>query len=185
MAIPAEHTNERHDFTQDAIRSQKILTGVSRTLDIAKIRYQGDRATAVHAIIAKLKADGVEFRVSDRNWVIPEKNGQPINLQLAVDQILLTDASIGDPASVQAVVAAGELTVEAKADFTTTQQKVAYVAKFGYDSWAKLPQHRSVPVDMNKDTMKASDYNRLTVQQRIDFQKTITEPELGQILRRR
>jgi hypothetical protein len=184
MSFPTEHTNEHQDFTQDAIRTQKILTGVSRTLDTAKVKHQGDRATAVYAIIAKLKADGVEFRVSDRNWVIPEKNGQPINLQSAVDQILLSDRTIGDPASIQEVVAGGELTIEAKSDLTTAAQKVAFINKSGYDAWAKLPQVRRAPVDTNPATMGRTDYNRLTVPQRIALQRTINEAQLGQILRR-
>ena len=185
MSVPAEHTDEHQDFTQDAIRTQKILTGVSRTLDTAKIKHQGDRATAVHAIIARLRADGVEFRVSDRNWVIPEKNGQPINLQLVVDQILLTDSSIGDPASVQAVVATGDLTVESRSDLTTAAQKVAYINKHGYAAWAALPMQRRGAVNLDPATMTKDDYNRMNVKQKIAFQRTIDERQLGQILSRR
>jgi hypothetical protein len=180
-----DHTDEHQDFKQEAIRTQKILTGVSRTLDTAKVRYQGDRAIAVQAIIEKLKADGVEFRVSDRNWVIPEKNGQPINLQLVVDQILLTDPSIGDPASVQAAVAAGDLTVECRSDLTSPAQKVAFINKHGYPAWAALPIHRSGPINMDPATMTKADYNRMNVKQKIAFQKTIDEQQLGQILSRR
>jgi hypothetical protein len=165
------HTNEHQEFTQEAIRSQKILTGVSRTLDTAKVKHQGDRATAVHAIIAKLKADGIEFRVSDRNWIVPERNGQPINLQATVDHILLTDPSIGDRASVEANVAAGELTIEARSDLKTVAEKTSFINRFGYEKWSKLPINRVPPVNMDPLTMTNKDWNTLTVQQRIDFHK--------------
>ena len=181
-----ENTEEHQTFVNENVRQQKTLSAISRCLETAKVLHQGDRATAVHAVIAKLQADNITFRVSDRNWVVPEKNGQPINLQAAVDQILLTDNTIGDSASIQAVVAAGELTIEARSDLKTVAQKVAYVARFGDAAWAKLPQVRIPAVDMNPVTMGRKDYNRLTVLQKIQFQKRddVSEQVLGQILRR-
>lgn len=187
MLVSADHSDQHQDFQQDAIRTQKILTGVSRTLDTAKVKHQGDRATAVYSIIAKLKADGVEFRVSDRNWIIPEKNGQPQNLQALVDNLLLNDETIGDPASVQAAVATGELTIEAKSDLTTAAQKVAFINKFGSDAWAKLPTNRVGPINMDPLTMTAKDWKKLTVQQKAAYfnRPDVDEKVFSAILQRR
>jgi hypothetical protein len=186
-ALPTPHTEEHDQFTQEAIRNQKILTGISRALEAAKVKHQGDRAAAVSAVRDVLEKDGVVFSVGDRGWIKAEKAGQSFNLQAKVDEILLTNRNIGDPASVQSVVESGALEVEAKSDLVTAAQKAAFITKHGLAKWLALPLHRETTIDMNPLTMSAKDYGRLTVRQRIDFQKlpAMTEQMLGQILKRR
>ena len=180
-----ENTPEHQEYVAENIRNQKILTGLSRTLETAKVKHVGERADAVHAVRAKLEASGITFRVSDRNWIVPERGGAALNLQAEVDAILLSDPAIGDPASVQAVVASGDLQVEARSDLNTPQQKSAFIAKHGYDAWVRLPAQRSGPVNTDKATMTCGDYMKLSIAQRIALQKSLTEPELGSILSRR
>jgi hypothetical protein len=184
MSNPAEYSQEHNTFVEETNRVARIEAGVSRILENSKVKHQDDRATAVRSVIAKLQSSGVTFRVADRGWVVPERNGQPQNLQSLVENLLLTDKALGDPASIQSAVAEGELSVKSKSDLTTVAQKTTFINKYGYDTWAKLPQHRIAPINMQPETMGRNDYNRLTVQQRIDFQKTINEAQLGQILRR-
>jgi hypothetical protein len=182
-----EQSQTHQDFVQEANREQRILSSISRTLESAKVKHQGERGPAVHAVIARLKADGIDFKVSDRNFVVASKGGEPISLQAAVDSILLTDRTIGDPASVQAAVASGELTVEAKSDLSTPSQKSAWLSKHSLAEWEKLPMHRQGPVDMNPTTMALKDWHRLTVSQKVQFQKRadVDEQVMGQILHRR
>src|SRR5271169_2759646 len=123
-----ENTEEHQTFVAENIRTQKTLTGISRVLEAAKVRHIGDRASAVHAVIAKLQADGVSFRVSDRNYIVAERGGQPINLQAAVDQILLTDPNIGDRDSVAEQVRAGALSIECRSDLQTAKEKSDFIA---------------------------------------------------------
>jgi hypothetical protein len=181
-----EHSQEHQTFIQEEGRRVKIEGAISRTLDTSKIKHQGERADAVRAIIKKLQAiPGTEFRVSDRNWLIALRNGQALNLQNEVDNILLLNRTIGDPASVQAAVVAGELDVEARSDLSTAAQKASWIAKHGYSAWAALPTHRLGPTNMDPATMTKADYNKMSVKQRIAFQKTIDETTLGTILSRR
>jgi len=186
-ALPTPHAEEHDQFTQEAIRNQKILTGISRTLEAAKVKHQGDRAAAVYAVRDILEKDGVLFSVGDRGWIKAEKNGQSINLQAKVDEILLTNRNIGDPKSVQAVVESGALEVEAKSDLVTAAQKAAFITKHGLAKWQALPLHREVTINMDPQSMTCRDYNRLSIRQRIELQKRddITEQVLGQILRRK
>lgn len=181
MSNPAEHSEEHQEFVQEAIRTQKIESAISRTLESSKLRHQGERADAVRAIMKKLSAvPGTEFRISDRNWLVASRDGQPLNLQNEVDQILLMDRSIGDPASVQQAVAAGELDVEARSDLSTAAQKVAFVAKYGYDKWAALPQHRTAKVE-NYDTMTAAQLKSLP----LSVKCKLTEQQISNALRRK
>lgn len=53
------------------------------------------------------------------------------------------------------------------------------------EAWAKLPTHRSAPTNMDPATMTKADYNKMSVKQKIAFQKTINETTLGAILSRR
>jgi hypothetical protein len=184
--LPTPVSEEHSGFTADAIREQKISTGLSRILEASKIKHVGTRAEAVAAVRAKLEAQGVSWKVSDRNWLCPVKGGQPANLQNLVDQVLLLNKDIGAPESVQEQVAAGALTVEAKSDLATVAQKVAFISQFGDAAWARLPSTRVAPANTDPLTMGRGDYNRMTVQQKITFQKRadVTEPILGAILRR-
>jgi hypothetical protein len=185
--LPAVNSEEHQTFVNENIRAQKQQAAISRCLETSKIKYQSDysRAQAVEVILKTLADEGVSLKITDRGWPVPEKNGQTGNLQALVDRILLTNQKLGDQASIQAAVQSGELTVECKDDLKTVSQKNEYISRYGLEGWSKLPLHRTVPVDMNKETMKAADYNRLTLQQRIDFQKTLTERQLGAILRRK
>ncbi len=183
--MTTEHSQEHQTFVQEESRRVKIESAISRTLDTSKLKHQDDRATAVRAIVSKLEASGASFKISDRNWLVATRDSQTLNLQKEVDHILTTDDRIGDPASVQAAVAAGDLTVECRSDLTTTAQKAAFIAKHSYSAWAALPIHRSGPINMDPATMTRADYNRMNVKQKIAFQKTIDETTLGAILSRR
>jgi hypothetical protein len=181
-----ENTEEHQTFVAENIRQQKTLSGISRCLETAKVRHLGERATAVHAVISALQSKGISFQVSDRNYIKAERAGQPINLQAAIDELLLNDPNIGDRASVAEQVQAGALTVESRSDLRTSKEKSDFIQKFGYDAWAKLPSVRVGPIDTNPITMGRADYNRLNTAQRIEFQKRadVTEEILGQILKR-
>lgn len=183
--MSTEHSQEHQTFVQEEGRRVKIESAISRTLDTSKLKHQDDRATAVRAIVSKLEASGASFKISDRNWLVASRGSQTLNLQNEVDHILTTDGRIGDPASVQAAVAAGDLTVECRSDLTTAAQKVAFIAKHSYSAWAALPIHRTGPTNTDPATMTKADYNKMNVKQRIAFQKTIDEEQLGQILSRR
>ncbi|MGC2477632.1 MAG: hypothetical protein WA485_25060 [Candidatus Sulfotelmatobacter sp.] len=183
--MSTEHSQEHQTFVQEESRRVKIESAISRTLDTSKLKHQDDRATAVRAIISKLEASGASFKISDRNWLVATRGSQTLNLQNEVDHILTTDDRIGDPASVQAAVSAGDLTVECRSDLTTPAQKCAFINKHGYPAWEKLPTHRSGPTNMDPATMTKADYNKMSVKQKIAFQKTIDEPTLGAILSRR
>jgi hypothetical protein len=181
-----ENTEEHQSFVAENIRTQKTLSGISRCLESAKVRHVGERGTAVLAVIAALQAKGVTFQVSDRNYIKAERAGQAINLQAAIDEILLNDPNIGDRASVAEQVQAGALTVESRSDLRTSKEKSDFIQKFGYDAWAKLPTVRVAPVSTDPLVMGRTDYFRLSVSQRIAFQKRpdVTEEILGQILKR-
>jgi hypothetical protein len=180
-----KHSAEHETFVQEENRRVKIESAISRTLETSKINHQDDRATAVRAIVAKLEASGTSFKISDRNWLVASRGSKILNLQEEVDRILMADPRIGDPASVQAAVAAGDLTVECRSDLTTASQKIAFINKHGYPAWAALPIGRTESPNMDPATMTKLDYNKMNVKQKIAFQKTIDEEQLGQILNRR
>jgi len=177
------HSSEHETFVVEENRRVKIEGAISRTLDASKIKHQGERADAVRAIVNKLQeVPGTELRVSDRNWLVATRNGHPLNLQGEVDNILLTDRSIGDATSVQAAVAAGELDVRAKSDLSTAAQKSAFLAKFGYSAWARLPQHRQVEVTEDMfDTLTAAQLKNLPLKMKVK----LTEKQISDALRRR
>jgi hypothetical protein len=188
------HTEEHHEFTIEAQRQQHLLTAVSRCCNTSPIKHVGERAPAVHAIIAALRAQGYEFRFTDRFWVILEKQGVTANLQTAVEQVLLTDPSIGDRESVAEQVRAGAIDIGAKSDLKTVKEKTDFIEKHGIDAWSRLPAKRENALDMNPATMGRKDWNRLTVEQKVAIQKSvlqanagnlrITEVVLGEILKR-
>jgi len=177
-----DHSEEHQSFILETNRTAKIEGAISRTLDTSKIKHQGERADAVRAVINKLTASGTEFRVSDRNWLVASRDGQPLNLQHEVDNILLLDREIGDQASVRAAVAAGELQVEARSDLATNAQRSAYIAKFGYDSWAKLPLQRTLKVTPEMfDTLTASQLKSLP----LSMKAKLTEKQISDALKRK
>jgi hypothetical protein len=183
--MSTEHSHEHQTFVQEESRRVKIESAISRTLDTSKLKHLGDRASSVRAIISKLEASGALFKISDRNWLVATRGSQILNLQNEVDHILATDDRIGDPASVQAAVAAGDLTVECRSDLTNAAQKVAFINKHGYAAWTALPTHRSKAPAIPTKEMTRDEYMAMSVKDRIVFLKTITEQELGQILHRR
>jgi hypothetical protein len=109
----------------------------------------------------------------------------PIQLQAAVDDLLLTDPSIGDRASVAEQVKAGNLSVEAKSDLTTSAEKSAWIAANSVAAWERLPLKRNASKEPPSKAMTRDQYMDMSVSQRIEFQKTLTESELGAILSRR
>jgi hypothetical protein len=183
---PAEYSAEHASFVEETNRTARIEAGVSRILENSAVKHQDDRATAVREIISKLQASGVTFRVADRGFVVPEKNGQPQNLQSLVENLLLTDRTIGDPASIQQAVANGQLEVQAKSDLSNASQKSAWLNKHSLAEWERLPLNRQGEINMDPHTMGRSDWNRLTTSQKVQLQKRedFTEQVFGQILKR-
>ncbi|MGA2203422.1 MAG: hypothetical protein ABSD89_11395 [Halobacteriota archaeon] len=189
-----EHSNEHHEFTQEAQNQQRLLTAVSRCCDTSPVKHVGERAPAVYAIIAALRASGHSFRFTDRGWVILCKGDATADLQKAVENVLLTDPAIGDRDSVAEQVRAGTIDIGSKSDLKTAKEKSDFITRFGLDAWARLPQQRESAADTNPATMTKSDYARLSVQQRIQLQAQLNsaangnlreaERLLGQILHR-
>jgi len=179
-----EHSQEHHTFADENYRRVKIQIAVSRVLEASAVKHQGTRQEAVNAVIAKISQKHT-IRVADRGWVVAEdRNGIPVDLTKLVQDTLLLDNNLGDPESVAAAVREGSIVIGAKDELTTTQQKVEWIRKFGDAAWARLPAHRSSVSTPTKE-MTRDEYNAMSVKDRIAFQKTITETELGQILHRR
>jgi hypothetical protein len=180
----SEHSQEHHTFADENNRRVKIQIAVSRVLEASAVKHQGTREEAVNAVIAKISQNHT-IRVADRGWVVAEdRNGVPVDLPKLVQDTLLLDKNIGDPGSIAVAVREGSVIVGAKDELTTTQQKVEFIRKFGEAAWAKLPAHRSSAPTPSKE-MTQNEYMTMSVKDRIAFQKTISERELGQILHRR
>lgn len=181
----SNHSEEHYTFADESNRRARIQTAVSRVLEVSAIKHQGTREQAVNAIIDHISQNHA-FRVADRGWVIVEdRNGNPVDLTKLVEETLLLDKNIGDPESVAVAVRDGSINVRSKDELTTTQQKVAYIKKFGEAAWAALPAHRSKAPAIPTKEMTRDEYMAMSVKDRIGFLKTITEKELGQILHRR
>jgi hypothetical protein len=180
----SEHSQEHHTFAEENNRRVKIQIAVSRVLEASAVKHQGTREEAVNAVIAKISQNHT-IRVADRGWVVAEnRSGVPVDLTKLVQDTLLIDKGIGDPESVAAAVRDGSIIVGAKDELTTTQQKVEFIKKFGEAVWARLPAHRSSTSTPTKE-MTRNEYMAMSVKDRMAFQKTVTETELGQILHRR
>jgi hypothetical protein len=180
-----DHSPEHHTFADEGNRRVKIQIAVSRVLEASAVKHQGTREEAVNAIIAKISRTH-NIRVADRGWVVVEDhNGIPVDLTKLVQETLLLDKNLSDPDSVAHAVREGKVELGAKDELTTARQKSDFIARYGYDAWSKLPTHRSAaPVPPSKE-MTRREYMEMSMRDRIQFQKTITEQELGQILSRR
>lgn len=184
MSEPTVVRSEEHDsFQQEAVRNQKLLTGLSRCLEQARVKHSGTREQAVYAVKTALEADGITFVIGDRNWVkAMDRTGASTNLQERVDRLLLDPSlHIGDMASIQSAVADGQLDIKAKSDLSTAAQKSAAIAKYGFSWWNALPAQREAVIDMNPATMTAKDYGRLSVKQRLELQHAIHEQQGGNL----
>jgi hypothetical protein len=177
----SEHTEQHTDFQQEAVRTQRLLTGVSRALDSSPILHQGSREQAVHQIVTSLKAQGVDFRVTDRGFVIPEQAGQPLSLQALVNDCLLLDKHLGDPQSIADAVAKGTIELGAKDELKTVQQKIEFIKKYGNAAWEKLPAHRQAPIPSDLSQITAAQLKTLPLKIKI----TMTEEQISAALKRR
>jgi hypothetical protein len=179
------HTEEHQSFQDEAKRETALLVGISRAIEASPVKHQGTREEAVRAILSKLNASHT-LRISDRGWLtVIDRSGNPADFAKLVTDAMLLDRNIGDPVSIAAAVKAGTVELGAKDELSTPAQKVAFISKFGGEAWAKLPTHRSGPTNMDPATMTKADYNKMSVKQKIAFQKTIDETTLGAILSRR
>jgi hypothetical protein len=179
------HSNEHYSFADENNRRVKIQIAVSRVLEASAVKHQGAREQAVNAIIANISQTHT-FRVADRGWVVVEdRKGNPVDLTKLVQETLLLDKNLADPDSIAQAVRDGKVELGAKDEFTTTQQKVEFIRRFGEEAWAKLPAHRSAATVAPSTEMTKVQYLALPLKDRMAFMNTITERELGAILSRR
>ena len=179
------HSNEHYTFADENNRRAKIQIAVSRVLEVSAVKHQGTREQAVNAIIVQISQNHT-FRVEDRGWVVVEdRNGNPVDLTKLVQNTLLLDKNLCDPDSVAQAVREGKIELGAKDELTTTRQKVEFIRRYGEAAFAKLPTHRSKAPAIASKEMTRDEYLAMSMKDRIEFQKTITESELGQILHRR
>lgn len=175
---------EVHTFAEEQNRLGRIHTAISRVLDASPIKHTGDRASTVLAITEQLGSTH-NLHVTDRGWLVCEdRAGKVVDLQQAVEDVLMADRRLVDAASVAEAVRSGKIDIGSKDDLRTVQQKSAFISKFGLGAFTKLPQHRIAHVPLSRE-MTASDYHSLSRTQKIELMNIITEQELGQILRRR
>jgi hypothetical protein len=177
----SEHSEQHQSFNDEAKRETNLLIAISRTIESSRITHQGTREEAVRAILAKLQATHT-LRVGDRGWVTAlDRSGNPVSIQKLVDDAMLLDPKIGDPASIACAVRDGAIELGAKDELTTTQQKVEFIKRYGEMAFAKLPTHRqaALPTDLNQVT--AAQYMSLPLKVRI----TMTESQISSALKRR
>jgi hypothetical protein len=180
MPEPTEHQS----FNDETKRETNLLVAISRAIEASPIKHQDDRETAVRAVLAKLQSTHA-LRVGDRGWVTAlDRSGNPADFAKLVTDAMLLDPKIGDPASIASAVKAGTISLGAKNELTTPAQKIEFINKHGLTAWEKLPAHRSGTVTASKDMTKAQ-YLAMPMRDRMAFQQTISEQELGTILRRR
>ena len=178
------HTDDHQSFQDEAKRETSLLVAISRAIEASPVKHQGTREEAVRAILSKLQASHT-LRVSDRGWVTAlDRSGNPADFPKVVTDAMLLDNKIGDPASIATAVKAGTIELGSKDELTTPQQKVFFIAKYGLAAWEKLPTHRSSVTTPTKE-MTRNEYMAMSMKDRIAFQRTITESELGAILSRR
>jgi hypothetical protein len=179
------NNTDHQSFQDEAKRETSLLVAISRAIEASPVKHQGTREETVRAILSKLQASHT-LRVGDRGWVAAfTRDGQPADFGKMVTDSMLLDKNIGDPSSIADAVKAGTIELGAKDELTTPAQKVEFIKKFGGEAWEKLPTHRSGPTNMDPATMTKADYNKMSVTQKIAFQKTIDETTLGAILSRR
>jgi hypothetical protein len=181
--MTTENTDHQ-SFQDEAKRETSLLVAISRAIEASPVKHQGTREEAVRAILAKLQSSHT-LRVSDTGWVTAmDRSGNPADFAKLVTDAMLLDKTIGDPSSIAAAVKAGTIELGAKDEMTTVQEKVAYINTYGQDAWEKLPAHRSSVSTPTKE-MTRDQYMRMSMKDRIAFQKRVTETELGAILSRR
>jgi hypothetical protein len=178
------NNTDHQSFQDEAKRETNLLVAISRAIEASPVKHQGTREEAVRAILGKLQ-NSYTLRVSDRGWVTAmDRSGNPADFAKLVTDAMLLDNQIGDPTSIAAAVKAGTIELGSKDELTTPQQKVSFIAKYGLTAWEKLPTHRSSVSTPTKE-MTRNEYMAMSVKDRIAFQRTITESELGAILSRR
>jgi len=181
----SDHSQEHHTFADENNRRVKIQIAVSRALEASAVKHQGTREEAVNAVIAKI-SENHTLRVADRGWVVAEdRKGNPVDLTKLVQDTLLLDRNLADPESVAHAVREGKIELGAKDEFTTTQQKVEFIRRFGKEAWAKLPAHRAAATVAPSKDMTKVQYLALPLKDRMALMNTISESELGAILSRR
>jgi hypothetical protein len=181
----SDHSEEHNTFNGEARRETSLLVAISRAIEASPIKHSGTREEAVRAILSKLQASHT-LRVGDRGWIAAfTHDGQPADFPKLVTDAMLHDRNIGDSASIAAAVKAGTISLGAKDEMTTVQEKVAFINAFGQSTFEKLPAHRpGATVTPSKEMTKAQ-YLDLPLKERMAFMNTITERELGAILSRR
>src|SRR5208282_2553249 len=105
--------------------------------------------------VKKLVEDDIHFDTESSQWVVKENGVTKMNSSLmpmslveyfgsyAASHPYLVKGTVkgGTGAAESGVVGhfQGVLQIKSKADVKNTADKVAYITKFGYDQWAKLP----------------------------------------------
>lgn len=179
------HTEEHQSFQDEAKRETNLLVAISRAIEASPVKHQGTREEAVRAILGKLQSSHT-LRVGDRGWVAAfTHDGQPADFAKLVTDAMLLDGNIGDAASIAAAVKAGTVSLGAKDEMTTVQQKVAFINTYGQAAWERLPAHRAAATVAPSKEMTKAQYLDLPLKDRMAFMNTLTERELGAILSRR
>jgi hypothetical protein len=114
-----------------------------------------------------------------------DRSGNPADFAKLVTDSMLLDTNIGDPVSITAAVAAGTISLGAKNEMTTVQQKCQFIKTYGQAAWEKLPAHRAGATVAPSKEMTKAQYLVLPLKDRMAFMNTITERELGAILSRK
>jgi hypothetical protein len=175
---------EHQSFNDEAKRETSLLIAISRAIEASPVKHQSTREEAVRAILGKLNSSHT-LRVGDRGWVTAlDRSGAPADFAKLVTDAMLLDPKIGDPASIAAAVKTGTLSLGAKSELTTPAQKIEFINKYGLEAWEKLPTQRAGSVTASKEMTKAQ-YMAMSMRERMAFQQTISEQELGAILSRR
>ncbi len=178
------HSEEHHSFVDEQNRLGRIQAAISRVLDASPIKHTGNRASTVIAITRQLQSTHT-LHVADRGWVVCEdRAGRPVSLQQAVEETLMGDRFLVDAASVTDAVREGKIDIGCKDDLRTAQQKSAFISTFGLDTFTKLPQRRTAQLTLSSEMTAAEDHS-LSCAQKIELMNTVTEQQLGAILRRK
>jgi hypothetical protein len=179
------NNTDHQSFQDEAKRETALLVAISRAIEASPVKHQGTREEAVRAILTKLQASHT-LRVSDRRWVTAiDRSGNPADFAKLVTDAMLLDRNIGDAASIAAAVKAGTISLAAKDEMTTVQEKVAFINTYGQAAWEKLPAHRAGATVIPSKEMTKAQYLDLPLKERMAFMNTITERDLGAILSRR
>ena len=98
---------------------------------------------------------------------------------------MLLDTSIGDPVSIASAVKAGTIIARRESELTTPAQKIEFIKKYGLAAWEKLPVQRTGSAATASKEMTKREYLAMPMRDRMAFQATISEQELGAILSRK